>query len=441
MTNLISRVKTAFVKIGKGFEGLVKILSKTEKYILAGLLIIALASLGLWAKELYDSYGNHEKVLAYTEGWLKDSTTNNANLGRLTKAGLTKYDDEGLIVGDLAEKWEVSSDLLTYTFYLHENISSSEIIKTIGQNGDLYGSVQAEARDSNQIVFTLKQPYNFFLDVTTKPIFTYGPYEIERQSDTVINLVAREDYYQGKPNINNVQIKIYETQDALKQAYISQEIDATCDLTEEQTDSKVQRVALQRFVSLFLNTNSSSLNDIEVRKKIINGESVADLKLKLKLLVSNLPEVDSQLEEVVQKLTEQGIELDIVRKDPVEAFKEGVTGRGYDLLIFGIDYSNGQDYYPFWHSSQIEAPGKNFTHVNNVDLDKRLEEARMTSDMTRRQQLILEIKDIIKNQYVEMPLKEDMLLCQSTSDVENNDIGYITTPQDRYVDIYQWTTK
>ena len=441
MTNLISRVKSAFVKIGKGLEGLVKLLSRTEKYILAILLIVAVASLGLWFKELHETYGNNQKLQVYIEGWLKNSTEKNINLGRLTKAGLTRYSSDGLIVGDLAEKWEISPDLLTYTFFLHDNIGSSKLIETISQNGDLYGAVQAEAKDTNQIVFKLKQPYNFFLDVTTKPIFTNGPYEIERQSELAINLVARKDYYMGQPSINKVQIKLYDNQDELKKAYETKEIDATCDLTNEETDARVQRVVLPRFVSLFLNTTKTPLDNRDVRKKIVDGTSVADQKLKLKLLVSNLPEVDSELDKVVKKLTEQGIELDVVRKDPVEAFKEGIAGRDYDLLLFGIDYSNGQDFYPFWHSSQITAPGRNFTHLNNLDLDKKLEEARMTSDMARRQQLIAEIKDMIRGEYVEMPLKEDMILCQSSTAVENNNIGYITVPQDRYVNIFDWTIK
>ena len=437
----MSRVKAAFVKIGKGLEGLVKLLSRTEKYILAFLLIVALASLGLWFKELHDTYGNDQKIQVYTEGWLKNNTEKNINLGRLTKAGLTKYSSDGLIVGDLAEKWEISSDLLTYTFTLHENINPSELIETISQNGDLYGAVQTEAKDTNQIIFKLKQPYNFFLDVTTKPIFAYGPYEIERQSELAINLVARKDYYLGQPSINKVQIKLFDNQDELKKAYESQEIDATCDLLGEEPDARVQRVMLPRFVSLFFNTTKTPLDSVDVRKKIIDGTSVADMKLRLKLLVSNLPEVDNELDKVVKQLTEQGVELDVVRKDPVEAFKEGIAGRDYDLLLFGIDYSNGQDYYPFWHSSQITAPGRNFTHLNNLDLDKKLEEARMTSDMNRRQQLIAEIKDLIKSQYVEMPLKEDMILCQSSSVVENNTIGYITVPQDRYANIFDWTIK
>lgn len=101
--------------------------------------------------------------------------------------GLTTVNERGEIVPQLAERWTVSDDGLTYTFYLRRNVrwqdgepfTAADVAFTVGllQSPDLpvqhafaalWRSVAVEVLDPYTVQFKLGEPYAPFLDYTTQ---------------------------------------------------------------------------------------------------------------------------------------------------------------------------------------------------------------------------------------------------------------------------------
>lgn len=182
------------IKSGDKLLALIKRFSPTEKLLFSLLVIVFIVSATLLVK------GVNELFLvsvptnggSLTEGVvglprlinpvLAFSDTDK-DLSALIYAGLMK-NDNGTIVPDLAQSYTVSSDALTYTFTLKNNLhfqdgsplTADDILFTINkiQDGSLKSPLRANWANitvkevaANQIQFILKQPYAPFLANTT----------------------------------------------------------------------------------------------------------------------------------------------------------------------------------------------------------------------------------------------------------------------------------
>ena len=108
------------------------------------------------------------------------------DLCALVFEGLTQVNERNEIVPLLAERWQVSGDGLTYTFYLRDSVrwqdgqpfTADDVLFTVSvlqspdfpglpNLSDLWRSVQATQIDRYTVQFTLLEPYAPFLDYTT----------------------------------------------------------------------------------------------------------------------------------------------------------------------------------------------------------------------------------------------------------------------------------
>ncbi|OGY44005.1 MAG: hypothetical protein A3B89_02575 [Candidatus Buchananbacteria bacterium RIFCSPHIGHO2_02_FULL_40_13] len=106
------------------------------------------------------------------------------DLVRLIFSGLLKYDEHRQLTTDLAESYDVSSDQLTYTFYLKKNVfwqdsekfDADDVVFTIASIQDpefnsplsrSFRGIIAQKVDENTVNFTLKEPFAPFLGLLT----------------------------------------------------------------------------------------------------------------------------------------------------------------------------------------------------------------------------------------------------------------------------------
>ncbi len=165
--------------------------------------------------------------------------------------GLTRVNERGEIVPNLAERWEISPDGLTYTFYLRNDVlwhdgapfSAADVVFTIGviQSQDFKGvpfladmwrNVVVEQVDDYTLRFRLREPFAPFLDYTTlgilprhilgsvpvaelekspfnaAPIGT-GPFKVEEVSAKRIVLVANPSYHGARPYLGRLEFYFY----------------------------------------------------------------------------------------------------------------------------------------------------------------------------------------------------------------------------------------
>lgn len=233
---------------------------------------------------------------------------------------LLTFDDDGKIVGKLAESYDVSDDNLTYTFHLRKGVkfhdgtdfTAQSVIDNINRvsnsaNGlsrrrlfvvtDSDGNetsriANMEATDDNTLVITLAQPYNVFLNKLTQ-FMIISPSALEQYGNDIMyhpcgtgpfvfkdrtegdhtTMVANKDYWGGAPKVDSVTIK--EVPEAGSRTAMLQtgEADMVYPFTSDQmsavtgnTDINVSASYsnIMRYVTL--NMDLKELSDVKVRQ-------------------------------------------------------------------------------------------------------------------------------------------------------------------------------
>lgn len=334
----------------KGSDKLLSIIRKfsaTEKTILAFFVVIMIVSALIMANRTnkqflvsIPKYGGSldegivglprliNPVLAFTD--------TDKDLSELIYSGLLKYEEE-VLKPDLAEKYSISEDGLTYSFTIKDDIrfhdgellTTEDIEFTIQkiQDGILksprradWANVTIKKINAKEIQFILKQPYSPFISNTTvgilpkhiwknvdadqfifsqyniEPIGS-GPYmlkEITRDNGGIpqkYNLVTFNDYYGQKPYLSSIDIFFFSNEKTAIDAFNSGTIQSLGGISAEETakiasstKSSIQILTspLPRIFGIFFNLNSAPvLDNKEVRLAL-------DMSLDKKRIVNEL---------------------------------------------------------------------------------------------------------------------------------------------------------
>ncbi len=316
----------------KQFKYLPKILSKKERNILAVLALIIIGSIIYIPLSVYfnkttsiASYGG-----TYSEGIVGEpryvnpvlvSNDADRDLVRLIYSSLTKYDEKGNLVGDLAESFNVSEDGLAYTFTLkdatwHDGqpVTADDVIFTIqaAQNSDYnspqrinWNNVETEKIDNKTLKLTLKNKYAQFLNNTTigilpkhiwqdvKPInfrlsdlnlepIGSGPYKFSQYENDSLGkieeyeLEAYKEYYEGRPYIGKIELKFYPTESELIAAYNRGDVSNIGNISAQnlnrlkfQQRLDVKRIKFPRYFTVFFNPDKSeTLSEMGIRQAL-----------------------------------------------------------------------------------------------------------------------------------------------------------------------------
>ena len=248
-------------------------------------------------------------------------TDSGRDLTALMYAGLMKTTADGKIIPELADNYTVSTDSLTYTFTLKNNIyfqdgqpiTADDILFTVQKVQDPaikspfqpnWDGVVVKKINDKQISFTLPKPYAPFLQNTTLGIipkhiwknandqnFIYsqynfepigsGPYRlysIERNSSGIpqnYDLVPFEGYTLGSPFISHLIIKTFANEKSMIEAYQRGEIQSMYDIAPQvarslsKGDNHIYTTPLPRVFGIFFNQNQAPvLANKEIRQAL-----------------------------------------------------------------------------------------------------------------------------------------------------------------------------
>ena len=243
---------------------------------------------------------------------------------KLIYSGLMRATPEGGLVPDLAERYEISKDGLTYTFTLREPlywhdgepVSSLDVAFTIEKVKDpglaiksprraAWEGVLVETPDPKTVVFTLKQSYAGFLENTTMEIIpkhiwenvpseefdvTYyniepigsGPYRINRVKrddekglPSWYDLLAFKRYALGEPFITRLRIQFFGNNRELAQAYADGSVQQMHTIEPayarelEKKGAALERAPLPRVFAAYFNQNQQPIfADQKVRETL-----------------------------------------------------------------------------------------------------------------------------------------------------------------------------
>jgi peptide/nickel transport system substrate-binding protein len=239
------------------------------------------------------------------------------DLVALTYSGLMRKSSDGTLIPDLAQKYEMSDDGLTYVFTLKDNlyfhdktkVTVDDIIFTINTARDPllksprkadWDGVLVEKINEKTIKFTLQQPYASFLENTTLGILPAhiwngspvelndaninpvgsGPYYVSssvKESSGIIesfDLTRFDKFAIGKPYIKNIKLNFYTNEEEVIAALENGEVDQASSISPSNAESLkakgygVESAVLPRVFGLFFNQNQ---NQIFVDKNIVRA--------------------------------------------------------------------------------------------------------------------------------------------------------------------------
>ncbi len=239
------------------------------------------------------------------------------DLARIVYAGLVKPDGKGGFVPELAERYEISEDGLTYTFWLREGLrwhdgeilTAADIAFTVelAKNPAIrshrlahWEGVGIEIKNEREIVFHLKRPYAPFLgnatmgilpkhlwhdtqpeafplsSLNTEPVGA-GPFHIDtvtkddRGVITAFYLKRFKGYLPRPPYLDTITFYFYPTDAALRTAFEDNAIDAASIDHSWHTPSQsiVHEMSLPRVVGIFFNQDTyTPLRDPVLREAL-----------------------------------------------------------------------------------------------------------------------------------------------------------------------------
>lgn len=342
----IKEVLTRTMPLKNRLRLLPKILSKTERYLVLGLAVLCVGA--FLAIPISAYYHATESVPAnggsFTEGIIGEprlvnpllSQTSDADrdIASLVFSGLYHYNGQGKLVPDLAKTMpEITSDGLSYSVTLRDNIlwhdgvpmTADDIVFTVqtAQNSD-YGipstvrsnweGVTIERVSDRVVIFHLKsryaqfpsnltlgilpkhlwtdiKPSNFSLsELNLKPVGS-GPYRfvslVKSDLGAIISykLKAWDQYYTGRPYIDAIEFKQYNSEDELIDAFNTNDIENFGTLSGENVSRlkfksriTLEQLKMPRYFALFFNqTQSKALASKNVRLALNEGTNRIDI--------------------------------------------------------------------------------------------------------------------------------------------------------------------
>lgn len=173
----------------------------------------------------------------------------------------------------------------------------------------------------------------------------------------------------------------------------------------------------------------------------LDGKGVlrkGDTVISLRLVTSDDAKLGSEAERIKNMIMSLGIDVK-VEKYPLAALAQDyIRPRNFDLLLISQNLGADSDLYAFWHSTQTNNPGLNFSGFSDRKLDKFIEQARTTSDPKLRNEKYQGAIQIIWSEVPAIFTVWPHYLYGVSEDVKGLKPGKLVEPKNRFWDIANW---
>lgn len=219
----------------------------------------------------------------------------------------------------LAESWEASADGKTWTYTLRPDLlwsdgvplTANDVVYTFQRILDgryeqrNYGNyvrniTSVEATDDRTVVMTTSEPSpimerlavyilpeHIWSGIDAKAVKSYanepeagetlvgsGPFlVVERRTGQFIRMVANDNYYKGRPNVDELVFRVYNNPDALGQALVKGEIDFATGLTADVFSTLEGQEGITTYAGSYSGFNELAFN---LGAALTDGTSIGD---------------------------------------------------------------------------------------------------------------------------------------------------------------------
>ncbi len=439
--------------------------SRREKTVFVGLLLVLLISTISILQSINRSFmvqvplkgGSVSEGIVGVPRFINPVLANSQadlDLVSLIYSGLTRKNNSGILIPDLAEKYENSENGLVYTFTLRDNLyfhdgkplTADDVLFTINKVKDgviesphkiHWDGVNIEKIDQKTVKFTLKQPYASFLknttlgimpahlwdntplelnDANTNPIGS-GPYmvnSVKKKSSGIIDyfeLVPFKKFILGKPYIENINLHFYQNESELVKALGEKEINQISSITPinaeilKGKDYQVESSVLPRIFGLFFNQNQ---NQLFIDKNIIKAidQAIDKEKIVREMLLGYGTVIDNPIPPNMIEYKQTTAEINMPRQELLQKIKNDLSKNGW---------KSGAD--GFLEKTTTEKKRKETKKLEFSISTSNIEELSKTAELIKQDLADIGIKVEIKtfeagnlNQNVIRPRKYDTLL-------------------------------
>lgn len=251
------------------------------------------------------------------------------DLVAMTFNGLMRITGDGTAVPDLAERWDVTPDGLTYTFVLRSDaswhdghrVSADDVAFTVDQlqapafagppeRAAPWSGVELFVADDRTVLFHLPQPSADFLVQAAVPLLPAhllrdvaaaglahtpfnqapvgtGPYRLTELDEHHARLVANTRFYRGAPAVREIELRFVRDREAQVAALRAGDANAALlddhpdDADRAALDARTDLTAItllrSAFVVLYANNQAPPLNDARLRRALLGSIDRAEL--------------------------------------------------------------------------------------------------------------------------------------------------------------------
>jgi peptide/nickel transport system substrate-binding protein len=441
---------------------------------------------GVYAEGVVDTIETLDPLFAKTQAEVATE--------RLLFSGLLRYDENGNLQPDLATDVSIQEKGKRYIITLRDGVTwhdgkpftAEDVLFTIGiiQNPAVgatayqsWRGIAVSSPNRSTIVFDLPNAYAPFASQLTtsilpkhilgkvkpalfrqdafsqQPVGT-GPFKMTVfktldgvKNRKLVQVEAFNEYWRGRPLLNILSLTTYGSEVELMRALTTHQINAASDISEKSyrqfsTKGVADKygVPLNNGVYSFLNMDSLSLKDINVRQALLLATDTSLIQKRMigeplagPVIAKQLPRAtaiaqasfdqkkaaelfakagytkDSQgrlvkdkqplklriaavdssgYREVVALLGDQWEKLGVtvIRQhvDPEQIQQSILRTRDYDVLVYEVEIGGDPDVYAYWHSSQASPSGLNFSNYKSSLASDALLAGRSRADWAVR---------------------------------------------------------
>lgn len=480
------------------------------------------------------------------------ATNVDEDVARLAFSGLTRTDQTGAIVADLASTFRTESNGRIWTFDIREDatwhdgqpVTADDVVYTVkllqdrgyvGPYSDAFRGVSVERVALRTVRFTLPDVYGPFAASTTVPLLPShllgnvpyaelsrqpfnvspigtGPFRVADVDSRQIVLLRNDDFYRtkpdrGRPFLDKVVLRFFSDPTEALLALSRGEIDGVGGLSSQDAErarslksAVVYSLPTDNFVSLFLNLRPEKavFRDRAVRQAIAtaidrgrvlqlsvdgrgtvadefvpssswayvkditrytysteeamflldgadwkdrDGDGIRDKggqKLAFTISTSDEPARLAAAKEIKRGLDAVGMNVTVESMPFGQLVDSVARQRTFDALLVEIAVSGDPDPYTFFHSTEVNDPGHNFSGFSTLPIDRNLEAARRTFDERERRDLYAPVFQAISR---EVPIVflyfSDYLYAQSRQ-AQGLRVAPLTDPRERFWNVEDW---
>lgn len=209
------------------------------------------------------------------------------------------------------------------------------------------------------------------------------------------------------------------------------------------TDWKLIEVTAERVQKAM---DEASSSDEKIKKEAEKILSIGQGKWRQKnneFLTIRLDTVDRNENRVVAEAIKGfweslGIKVDLTTLPASQIQTEIIKSRNFDALFYGQVIGGDPDPYAFWHSSQTGIAGYNIANFTNKEADQLLEDARLTTDVAKRQEYYKKFQEIIAEEEPAIFMYSPVYTYIQSTKLKGFAVKDIFLPSDRLVNVQEW---